>query len=241
MQVSKHAAARAYAGVLGQTKTAAMFTPETGQRALSLGKSLVEVGSVAVPIATLMAQGISLAAQKMTEASRKAKAYKQMMQENPHLLSHDQDLVQRYFNTLYRLNPTLAGDPTVAASFVNNQVRMSNPGAPHAAIYEQARQLYDPKSQQQQTYGKDLSAEIIRMGTMLRQDKSKELQGHVGQMKDLMGEQRDRFQGEIAGMRTDMGLMQKDLRDQQQRNKTLKQFAQRMKGQAQRSGGYGSP
>lgn len=232
MRFSKHAAAAPFVAVLQQTKTASLPAPgpTTGQRLLSLGKSAIEVGSVAVPIAALMAQGVSIAAQKMTEASRKANAYKQMVAENPHIGEHDPSLSQRYFNTLYRLNPTLATDPTVAASFVNNMVRVNNPTHPHAALFEQASKLYDPKAGPQTSFGKDLSAEMLRMGTMLRQDKTKDLQESIVGLKDLMGEQRNRFQGEIAGLKTDLQAQaqghRKELRDRERMDR-IKEIVRR--------------
>lgn len=228
MQISKHRAAQPYLGTV--EKTADFFGPGDGRRALELGKSLLEVGSVAVPIATVMAQGISMAAQKMTEASRKATAYKSMLQENPHLSDQTVDpvLTQRYFNTLYRLNPELATDPMVAASFVNNMVRTNNPSMPHAGLFEQARQLADLKAKSAPraggSFGKDLSAEMLRLGTMVRQDKSDAL---TAQMKDMAGKHKD----EIAGFRTDMRIQnqshQKELRDRERMQRIMEMMKRR--------------
>jgi hypothetical protein len=116
MQLSKHVVAAPYIAVMA--KTAAMFGPGDGRRALEFGKTLVEVGAVAVPLATLAASGIAAAAQKLTEASRKAEAYKMMMQENPHLHDRDAVTVQRYFNTLHRLNPGQRPSPIRKAATV---------------------------------------------------------------------------------------------------------------------------
>lgn len=102
----------------------------------------MQIASVGLPLVTATAAGISGVIEKMTAANRKAQAYKGMLNENPHLLDRDQVLVQKYFNTLHNLNPTLATDPTVAASFVNNMVMTgTNPSAPHRDIYAQALQL----------------------------------------------------------------------------------------------------
>lgn len=178
MLISKHAIAREYVGVVA--KTAAFTGPGDMQRLKALGHTAMEVAPIAVPLATLAAQGIGAVISKMTEASRKAGAYKQMMDQNPHLADKPTEDVQRYFNTLHRLNPELAGDPTVAASFVNNMVSMNNPVNPHAALFEQARQLSALKRPEPGHFGKDLSDVILRMGDAAKKDKSEGLRHDLG-------------------------------------------------------------
>lgn len=226
MQISKHRAAQPYLGVI--EKTSALFDGNDAKNALQFGKTVLEVGSVAVPIATVMAQGISMAAQKMTEASRKATAYKTMLQQNPHLMDPtvDPDLTQRYFNTLYRLNPELATDPTVAASFVNNAVRTNNPAMPHAGLFEHARQLADlkSKSRMSSSFGKDLSAEMVNLGKMIRTDRSQELMGR-------MDAQAEKHREEMAGMKVDMRIQhqahQKELRDRERMQRVMEMMRRR--------------
>lgn len=202
-------------------KTAAFFGPGDGERALQFGKTLVEFGAVAVPLATLTAQGISAAAAKMTEASRKAQAFKSMMQENPHLYDRNQDDVQRYFNTLHRLNPELATDPTVAASFVNNMAAMNRPDMPHAPIYEQARQLSAMKRPEKSPgFGAQLSDTLGRMGESIKKDRTEQMKGQLG------------------GMQLDLRMQQDATRDQMRRNEILKRYAQTMKSRAQKAHAY---
>lgn len=218
-KLSKHVAATPYVGVMA--KTAAIFGPESGQKALQFGKTLVEFGSVAVPLATLAASGIAAAASKLTEASRKATAYKSMMQENPHLHDRDAIVVQRYFNTLYRLNPDLANDPTVAASFVNNMAAMNNPMMPHQSIWGEARQLAGMKRPEKGPgFGDQLSDTLSRMGESIKKDRTEQLKGQLGDQAKGFASQQD------------------SLRDQQRRNEILKRYATSMKNRAQKAGTY---
>jgi len=173
MLISKHASAREYVGVVA--KTSALVGPGDLQHLKGLGRTMMEVAPIAVPLATLAAQGIGAVISKMTEATRKADAYKTMMAQNPHLHDRNAEDVQRYFNTLHRLNPELANDPTVAASFVNNMATMNNPTNPHAALFEQARQLSALKRPEPGHFGKDLSDVILRMGDASKKDKSEGL------------------------------------------------------------------
>lgn len=223
MQLSKHVAAAPYVAVMA--KTAAMFGPGDGRRALELGKSIVEIGAVAVPLATLAASGISAAMQKMTEASRKAEAYKRMMQENPHLHDRDAVVVQRYFNTLHGLNPELASDPTVAASFVNNMAAMNNPMMPHQSIWGEARQLAGMKRPEKGPgFGAQLSDTLGRMGDSIKKDRTEQLKGQLSE--------------QAHGHAIDMRMQQDSMRDQQRRNEILKRYAGTMKRKAQQAGNY---
>jgi hypothetical protein len=178
MLISKHAVAREYVGVVA--KTASLMGPGDLHALKGLGHTMMEVAPIAVPLAALAAQGIGAVISKMTEASRKAGAYKTMMDQNPHLADKPSEDVQRYFNTLHRLNPELAGDPTVAASFVNNMVQMNNPMNPHAALFEQARQLSALKRPEPGHFGKDLSDVVLRMGDASKKDKSEGLRHDLG-------------------------------------------------------------
>jgi hypothetical protein len=48
----------------------------------------------------------------------KARGYKAMLEESPHLKEFDPNLTQTIFSTLHRFNPAYASDPFVAAQFV---------------------------------------------------------------------------------------------------------------------------
>lgn len=188
MQLSKHVLARGYIDTMSKT---AAINPEIVQSLKGLGHTAMEVAPIAVPLATMAVQGIGAVISKMTEASRKAQAFKSMMDENPHLARHDATDVQRYFNTLHRLNPELAGDPTVAASFVNNMASLNRPDMPHPALFEQARQLSALRKPDQGSFGKDFSDVVMRMGDAARKGQSEEMKGRMGEMAhDLKVQQR---------------------------------------------------
>lgn len=141
MQISKHAAARPYLSTM--LKSAGVWDSVAKQlpteKSLEAIKSMGMIAAVALPVVTSSVGVATHLYDKMTEASRKAQAFKGMLSENPHLQAHDQVVVQRYFNTLHNLNPQLANDPTVAASFVNNLVMTgTNPAMPHRDLYAKA-------------------------------------------------------------------------------------------------------
>lgn len=218
-QLSKHAAALPYISVMA--KTSAFMDAGDARRAL-------ELGAVAVPLVSLAASGLSAAYQKMTAASRKATAYKSMLTENPHLHDRDATDVQRYFNTLYRLNPDLAHDPTVAASFVNNMAAMNRPDMPHAPLYEQARALAGQnRSNAGPSFGATAADTIWRLGESVKKDRT-----------DKMKED---FRTQIDSVKGDISTLGGQLRDADTRNRTLKAYAQKMKQKAQQSGGYYAP
>lgn len=138
MQISQNAAARPYVDVL--IKTASGVPPmSAGAHLKRIGTAVMENANWAVPLASMTATGIATIAERMTAASRKAQVYKTMMDANPHLHDQAPDMVQKYFNVLYTTNPDFAKEPTIAASFVMNQIGIGgNPTSPHAGIFEAA-------------------------------------------------------------------------------------------------------
>lgn len=138
MKVSQNAAARPYVDVLLKT-AASMPQMSAGEHLKHLGTMAMENANWAVPLASMTATGIATIADRMTAASRKAQSYKTMMDANPHLHEQPTELVQKYFNVLYTTNPDFAKEPTIAASFVQNQIGIGgNPTSPHAGIFEAA-------------------------------------------------------------------------------------------------------
>ena len=136
MPVSKHSAAQAYIAEL--TKLAnPVPTPGMADAAMKA----LQLSALALPLAAAGGHLISTVYAKMTAASHKANAFKSMMEQNPHLHDRDQATVQRYFNTLYHVNPHLAHEPTIAASYVNNMLTTSDPAKamqPHRDVYQTA-------------------------------------------------------------------------------------------------------
>jgi len=77
-------------------------------------------------------KGINYLGNKAKEFSLslgKAKAYKDMLDNNPQLGEEDIDAraVQMHFDTLYRFNPEYAQDPLVAGAYVQNAIEMARP------------------------------------------------------------------------------------------------------------------
>ena len=136
MPVSKHSAAQIYAAELTKLANPAP-PPGVGDAAMKA----LQLSALALPV---LAAGGHLAATvygKMTAASNKANAFKAMLDQNPHLHDREQVMVQRYFNTLYHVNPHLAHEPTIAASYVNNMLTTSDPAKamqPHRDIFQTA-------------------------------------------------------------------------------------------------------
>lgn len=133
--LSKHAAAGPYVETMAKTAM--------DLEILKHLHSLKDNASWLLPLASATAVGVSTIADRMTAASRKANAFKAMMQANPHLADprKPSEDVQRYFNVLYAMNPDFANEPTVAGSYVLHQLGASHPGAPHNAVFESALKL----------------------------------------------------------------------------------------------------
>lgn len=81
------------------------------------------VGSAALGTALgLGTEGARAAIRSVKDSIGKAKAYRTMMEENPHLSEEDPNITEKAFNTLFRFNPAYAQDPLVAGTFVKNIV-----------------------------------------------------------------------------------------------------------------------
>ena len=68
-------------------------------------------------------------AREYVDSLGKAKAYKEMVANNPQLSEEgiDAKAVQQHFSTLYRFNPEYAKDPLVAGAYVQNAIEMARP------------------------------------------------------------------------------------------------------------------
>ena len=136
MTVSRHKAASAFTSELAKV---ANPVPSAGD----VGMKYLQLAALALPVAAAGSHLVSSVYDKMTAASRQAGAFKAMMEQNPHLHDRDKTMVQRYFNTLYHVNPHLAHEPTIAASYVNNMLTTSDPAKgfgtqPHRDIFQTA-------------------------------------------------------------------------------------------------------
>lgn len=136
MTVSKHKVASAYTAELAKVANPA---PSAGD----VGMKYLQLATLALPVAAAGSHLVTAVYDKMTAASRQANAFKSMMEQNPHLHDRDKTTVQRYFNTLYHVNPHLAHEPTIAASYVNNMLTTSDPAKgfgtqPHRDVFQTA-------------------------------------------------------------------------------------------------------
>lgn len=142
MKVSKHPLAQAYNTELQKVANAVPPVPPGAPSLMDTSLKALGLASMVVPLVGATAAGASAIYDKMTAASRKANAFKAMVEQNPHLLAdRDQATVQRYFNTLHHVNPGLAMEPTIAASYVNNMLTTSDPARgyqPHRDIFTTA-------------------------------------------------------------------------------------------------------
>ena len=78
---------------------------------------------------------------QIQEAKNKAIAYKSMLAETPGLSRYPQKKLQRYFNTMYNANPSLAKDPLVSGNWVGTQVEQEHPGSFHQGVVKGVRDL----------------------------------------------------------------------------------------------------
>lgn len=181
MTLSKHPAARSYIETLASTKIAAI-DPKT----LEAAGRVMQHASWAVPLASATATGIATIADRMMAATTKAKVYKTMMDANPHLHDQDPTLVQKYFNVLYTMNPDFAKEPTIAGSFVMNQVGIGGSQvSPHAGIFDAALKMRGGggggQGPQRPSIGGDISAFAKAVGGM--DDREKKIRELVQQQR----------------------------------------------------------
>lgn len=131
--ISKHRLAAPYTKVANAVPTNAGFA--------DTALKMTMAAAAALPLVAATGAGASALYQHMTAASRKAQAFKSMLDQNPQLNTHNQATVQKYYNTLHHVNPQLAADPTIAASYVMNLLNTSDPetaAVPHRDVFSNA-------------------------------------------------------------------------------------------------------
>lgn len=139
MRTSKHASVAAAIAPSPNTKVAVAGIRSPYEPGMS---PVQQAALMAAPMVVGKAIDLGIAAvQKVRDAANKSRSYREMLEVNPHLHTEDAVQVQRYFNTMHRLNPDFASDPIVAGSFIANQLSMSTPHRPHAGMFEGAKQL----------------------------------------------------------------------------------------------------
>lgn len=91
-----------------------------GRKVLGYGAGVAALGG-----------GVSLAdtaTEKMSNAVKKRSYYRGMLDDNPALKKENPKDVGRIFNTLFRFNKKMAGDPLVAGSFLKRSLQFKDEG-----------------------------------------------------------------------------------------------------------------
>lgn len=76
--------------------------------------------AIAAPIVGLGVNAIARRRDAARSVQERAAAYKSMLEITPRLQQHDPVLVNRVYNSMHNVNPTLARDPLVAGAWVDN-------------------------------------------------------------------------------------------------------------------------
>jgi hypothetical protein len=103
--------------------------------------------AVAVGAGVAVSGGAS-AIQKITEARRQAKSFKEMQELHPTLKTRDPMLVKRIYSSLHNVNPMMAGDPMVAGAWVDTIIESGglDQGAAARALLEGVKDLAQIRS-----------------------------------------------------------------------------------------------
>jgi hypothetical protein len=210
MQISKHREASAFVKVaegpqLKSPASPGMTVPQ-------------QIALMAAPMLVGKAIDMGIAAvSRVRDAANKGRSFKEMLEVNPHLQGGDSITVQRYFNTLHRMNPELASDPIVAGSFVSNQLGLHTPNRPHAGMFDAAKSLSSMRGGGGGMGGPTTGSMITRY---------------------LMDAQGAASKDVVGGLQGELKETQGKLRDTEKRRQVTLAYAKRMKGQAQNSGEY---
>jgi len=219
MQVTKHPVAAAFTKVATKTASATMGLQSPHAPGLTPAQQIAL--TIAAPIAPIMIgkaiDAVGDAIAKMRDSANKANAYKQMLQVAPHLQQGDALLTQRYFDSFYRMNPEMASDPLVAASFVDHQRALNTPSRPHSGMYGEAKALFGLGGRGSGRSGPSFGDLVARGITEVQGQASKET---IGKLQGQLGE------------------TQKKLQDSERKRQSVLGYAKRMKGQAQNADAY---
>ncbi len=93
----------------------------------TLGRKALTFGAGAAGIAGGI-KGIEALSDAAIKPIQKRKAFNDMMDDNPALKKENPKDVKRVFNTLFRFNPKMAGDPLVAGSFMKRTLQFKDEG-----------------------------------------------------------------------------------------------------------------
>lgn len=93
----------------------------------TLGRKALGFGAGAAGIAGGI-KGLEAISEGIATPIKKRSAFNKMIDDNPGLKKEDQRDVKRVFNTLFRFNPKMAGDPLVAGSFMKRTLQFKDEG-----------------------------------------------------------------------------------------------------------------
>ena len=97
----------------------------------ALGNTLAQPSTIAMLAAPLVGAGVGMLETRRRSsqaAVQKATAYREMMGLHPHLARRDPGEVNRIYNSLYNVSPTMAVDPMVAGAWVDNVIESKGVG-----------------------------------------------------------------------------------------------------------------
>lgn len=93
----------------------------------TVGRKALTFGGAAAGI-TAGIKGVEGLSESISTPIKKRSAFNKMMKDNPSLRKESPRDVKRVFNTLFRFNPKMAGDPLVAGSFMKRTLQFKDEG-----------------------------------------------------------------------------------------------------------------
>lgn len=93
----------------------------------TIGRKALMFGGGAAGISAGI-KGVEGLSDSISKPIKKRSAFKKMMADNPSLRKEDPKDVKKVFNTLFRFNPKMAGDPLVAGSFMKRTLQFKDEG-----------------------------------------------------------------------------------------------------------------
>jgi hypothetical protein len=221
MPVSKHALAASYTKIAANTrKLGSVQSPSAP------GLTLPQQAAImAAPLVMGKVIDLSVAAvNKVREVANKSRAYKEMLEVNPHLQGGDAITVQRYFNTLHRMNPGFAEDPIIAGSFVSNQLGLHTPNRPHAGMFEAARQLatVSRSGPAGPSAGEQITRYLVDVQGAASRDLVRDMQQQVRDARVEMRDTRQQMQEQVQAAN-------KRVQDLEQRRRVIADHYRKMK------------
>lgn len=144
--------------------------------------------------------GIASAVSKLTEATARAKSYKEMLDLHPQLKTRDPAMVRRIYTSLHNVNPMMARDPMVAGGWVDNIMESGGlePRLMSQALVEGVKDLAQIRSHMSQAMRGE-SSMPKNIGTAV----TRGIEQGFGRMREL-----EREHGEVGALKKQIGDLQ---------------------------------